>query len=374
MLEILKIPQDNPNDEVVRIISIIANETHVQPNTTVIIEYETTKSLIDQTVNNEGYFYSDIKIGDSLKVGYEYGVISENKLIESEWKKVLEKNRLSNSSLDSFSNLTITKPARELIEKFKIPITNFEGKTIITKEDCENYISNNSNNNWFKDVRKELKERYINVAIIGAGTGAAIVSDILSYSNEFKIIRFYDDQLVGSKLFGIEVKGKISIDEIVSDFNKNDFDAVLVTLGSNPKLRDEIFNKLEESGIKFINAIHPSTIIAKGVELGYGNVIAANCVVGVYSNLGKNNFISSSCVIEHHNILGKSISFGPGVQTSGTVKINDRVKFGTGIFIEPYLEIGSDSVVSSGAIITRNIPHNHLVKLISNIKVIPNSI
>lgn len=374
MLEILKIPQDNPNDEFVKIINIVPNETLIQPNNTVIIEYETTKSLIEHFLNLEGYFYSDIKIGDNLKVGYEYGVVSETKLDQSEWKLFLEKNRAINYTLDNLSNLTITKPAKELIEKYKIPINFFDGKKIITKEDCENYISNNSKEVWYKNIRKELKERYMNIAIVGAGTGAAIVSDILSYSNEYRITRFYDDQLFGSSLFGIEVKGRISINEIVSDFNNNDFDAVLVTLGSNPKLRDDIFNKLDESGVKFINAIHPSTIIAKGVDLGYGNIIAANSVIGVYSCLGKNNFISSSCVIEHHNILGKSISFGPGVQTSGTVKINDRVKFGTGIFIEPYIEIGSDCVISSGSIITRNIPDNHLVKFISNIKVIPNNI
>jgi sugar O-acyltransferase (sialic acid O-acetyltransferase NeuD family) len=374
MIEILKIPQDNPNDEFVKILNVISNETLIQPNTTVIIEYETTKSLIEHVLNIEGYFYTDIKPEDKLKVGYEYGIISGTKLNQSEWQTILENSRISNSLIDNFSKYTITKPAKELIEKYKIPINYFEGKKIITREDCENYINNGSNKFWYKNIRQELREKYTKIAIIGAGTGAAIVTDILSYSNEYRISCFYDDQLVDSELFGIKVKNKISIDDIVADFKNNIFDAAIVTLGSQPKLRDDIFNSLEELGVKFINAIHPSTIIAKGVELGYGNVIAANSVIGVYANLGKNNFISSSCVIEHHNILGKSISFGPGVQTSGTVKINDRVKFGTGIFIEPYLEIGSDSVISSGSIITRNIPENHIVKFISNIKIIPNNI
>jgi acetyltransferase-like isoleucine patch superfamily enzyme len=48
--------------------------------------------------------------------------------------------------------------------------------------------------------------------------------------------------------------------------------------------------------------------------------------------------------------------------TSGEVRIEDRARLGTGIFVEPKLTIGEGAVVASGAIIVRSVPPNHAVK------------
>jgi acetyltransferase-like isoleucine patch superfamily enzyme len=84
--------------------------------------------------------------------------------------------------------------------------------------------------------------------------------------------------------------------------------------------------------------------------------------MGACAKIGNNNFISAYCSIEHHNELHNHSSFGPGVLTSSKVIIKDRVRFGTGIFIEPHITIGEDSIIASGAIITKDIPSNTLIK------------
>ena len=42
--------------------------------------------------------------------------------------------------------------------------------------------------------------------------------------------------------------------------------------------------------------------------------------------------------------------------TSGLVRIGDRVRLGTGIFVEPHLEIGDGAQVASGAVIVTSVP------------------
>ena len=61
-------------------------------------------------------------------------------------------------------------------------------------------------------------------------------------------------------------------------------------------------------------------------------------------------------------VWGTFVLLVQGVMMSSLVKIGARVKFGTGIFIEPKLVVGSDSIIGSGAILTRDIPHNSIVK------------
>jgi acetyltransferase-like isoleucine patch superfamily enzyme len=48
--------------------------------------------------------------------------------------------------------------------------------------------------------------------------------------------------------------------------------------------------------------------------------------------------------------------------TSGLVRIGDRVRLGTGIFIEPHLELGDGVQVASGAVIVTSVPPGHAVK------------
>jgi acetyltransferase-like isoleucine patch superfamily enzyme len=52
--------------------------------------------------------------------------------------------------------------------------------------------------------------------------------------------------------------------------------------------------------------------------------------------------------------------------TSGGVRIGDRVKFGAGVFVEPLLSIGSDSVVATGVALTRSVPERSIVKTRAN--------
>jgi acyl-[acyl carrier protein]--UDP-N-acetylglucosamine O-acyltransferase len=68
--------------------------------------------------------------------------------------------------------------------------------------------------------------------------------------------------------------------------------------------------------------------------------------------VGNNNFISAMCNIEHHCRVGNHCTFGPSVIFSGGVEVCDEVKFGTGIFAEPFYSFKNRIFVKSGSILT----------------------
>jgi acetyltransferase-like isoleucine patch superfamily enzyme len=61
-------------------------------------------------------------------------------------------------------------------------------------------------------------------------------------------------------------------------------------------------------------------------------------------------------------VLANDISTGPGCLTSGRARLGNRVRLGTGIFMEPGLELGDDVQVASGSVILRSVPADHAVK------------
>ena len=84
----------------------------------------------------------------------------------------------------------------------------------------------------------------------------------------------------------------------------------------------------------------------------------------VVSNIANGtNVISNKTVILE--LEGSKTVYEYRAETSGNVKIGNTNRFGTGIFIEPFLEIGNTCIISSGSIITTNISNNSTVKLIS---------
>ena len=365
-MKIQKINRDNANDSEVTVVEIIKNGEKVKEDNTTVIEVETTKAIIEQYPDCSGYFYSDVKVDDVVEIGYNYAIISDVELEEKEWLNFLKKSRKKTEVKIESSNQVITKPALKLINENKIPLESFSGIETVTRQHCLDIIQGSSQSN----KRIELTSKLERVAVIGAGTGGTIVYDILSRDSSKNVVHFYDDNLKGKSIFGIPILDKINSKTIIESYKRDEFDSVVVTLGSNVDLKDKIYQELKSANLKFTNAIHPSAIIAYGINLGQGNIVAANVVIGAFTSLGENNIFSSSCVIEHHNTVGVSNSFGPNVVTSGTVKIGNKILFATGIFIEPYLSIGSNSIISSGSIITSDVKDNVIVKNIVNSKIV----
>ena len=119
---------------------------------------------------------------------------------------------------------------------------------------------------------------------------------------------------------------------------------------------------LTARGIKFTNVIDPSVSLRSYVRIGTGNVIMANCFFALGVSLGDNNFFASHTVVEHHSTVGSHCAIGPRCTTSGRVQIGDRVRFGMHVAVEPYLKIGSDSVVASGITLTSHVAERTIVK------------
>lgn len=371
--EYIVVPKEHANDFEVQVVSVINGGANVTSNLSILAEFEGSKAVTEFISPHSGIFYPFCKAGDKVKVASLFGIVSQKHLKPEEIDEIKSNfNMLEDRNfeeIDQAISSIVTAPALELMKRHGLSLKDFGEMPVIKKNDVEKYLARNDVNLRIKS-RPEFDEKIERVVIIGAGTGGLIAADIISRQSVARIIGFYDDDDSFNSLLGFPILGKINSKKIYEDFKSGLFDAVLITLGSRVDLRDKLFDELIALGLRFHNAIHPSCIIASHVDLGVGNLIAANTVIGAFANLGKNNFISSSCVIEHHNKLGKSCSLGPGVMFSGTVSIEDRIVFGTGVFVEPYLTIGSDCVISSGSIITKDIPKNSVVKSHSIIKIV----
>jgi acetyltransferase-like isoleucine patch superfamily enzyme len=200
------------------------------------------------------------------------------------------------------------------------------------------------------------------IALIGAGLGATQVIDILATDTSKRAVAIVDDdhERWGGRVAGVPVVG--GTQQLREHYDEGRFESTVVCISTSVPARTRFRQLCGELGIPLANAIHPTARICAEVEIGAGNVVCAFCHLGVGTRIGDNNFLSAYNSFDHHNVLGSDISTGPGCMTSGLVHIGDRARFGTGIFVEPHVEIGAGVQVASGAVIVSSVPAEHAVK------------
>ena len=200
------------------------------------------------------------------------------------------------------------------------------------------------------------------IALIGAGLGATQVIDILQAAESGTAVAIADDDTSrwAAEVMGVPVVG--GFERLVSLFEEGAFDAAIIAISTSVPARARLREALGAHGIPLANAIDPTARIAAGVTFGTGNVVCAFCHFGVDTVVGDNNFLSAYNSFDHHNRLGSDSSTGPACATSGLVHLGDRVRLGTGIYVEPHVELGDDVQVASGSVIVASVPAGHVVK------------
>lgn len=132
----------------------------------------------------------------------------------------------------------------------------------------------------------------------------------------------------------------------------------ILLLTSDNKTR---FNQMEacrKYGFELVSAIHPTVTILPEAKIAPGVWINAGCIIGYKAEIEPGVIINTGAQIDHHNVLKKCCQVDPGVVTAGNVTLWDRCHVHTGSVIVNRIEIGADTIIGAGAVVTENIPPN----------------
>ena len=196
------------------------------------------------------------------------------------------------------------------------------------------------------------------IVIIGVGGFGREVKTLIDQINQINpqyiIDGFYDDaENLESFYNGIKFLGNIDeLNEITEQT------AVVLGIG-DPKIKSKIINKLTNPNLVFPALIHPSAIVGNDdIKIGMGTIIAAGCIVTCNIKLGNFVTLNLSCTVGHDTIIKDYSSFMPSVNISGEVIVHENVYVGTGAKIINQLEIGANTIIGAGAVVSKTIPAN----------------
>jgi acetyltransferase-like isoleucine patch superfamily enzyme len=327
---------------------------------------ETSKAVIEVYSYDSGILVHHAAMGSTVFTGDLLASIAKDVDEANEIKMSLsinsEKLDSQKSNLNDLikkTSIVFTDKALELIEKNKIEKEYFEGLELVIAKDVMEKIETKAKPEF---TENSIFAQCKRVLIITAGIGSMQVVDILLNDPFIRVIGFVDDNVAlrNKIIFGIPVIG--SCNDIFTLYKDGKFDSAIVGFTANISIRKKLYEECIAIGINMINAIDPTARINRGCDFGGGNIICSHVHIGIETVLGDNNFISANSSIDHHNHWGSHIMTGPNCVTSGLVVIENQVRFGTGVFVEPRLKIGAGSIISSGVILTSSVPKEHIVK------------
>lgn len=340
------------------------NGTHVEKNQVIAIA-ETTKTTIDVLATDSGVLYHVAPENGFAGTGEPIGFISSAADFSVEC--ALAELREAKQKIEK----PWTKKAELVANKLSINIEDLArqlGRTV-TEADVLGYNANDCDLRDLTDDKYPATRRERVLLIGGGGGGGTLAVDAIQRTTHQRAVGILDNNaaLHGKTMLGVPVLGANNMAKHL--YEEGFFDAAIIIVTANIEEREHMFNELCGQGIPFTNVIDTSVEVRTNVTMGTGNLIMANGFLAACVTLGDNNFLASHTCIEHHSIIGSHCTFGPRSTTSGAVVVGDKVKFGMGVLIEPYLTIGSHSLIPSGAVVTTPIPENSVLKMQNSYKI-----
>ena len=166
------------------------------------------------------------------------------------------------------------------------------------------------------------------IIIGGLGTSMVIADQIydahIRYGEDVEVIGLaLDGRSEGETLCGYPIL--CDIKDVYNKYCKYDDVKLIYALHRPDRIRERTqllysFNFPIEA---FCNFVHPSVMLAHTAEIGYGNVILANCVINHGAKLGNFNTINSCTLIGHDTTVGNNNFFAAHVVTSSAITIGD---------------------------------------------------
>lgn len=353
----ITIPTIDVNDTMCKITNInFTNGGNIKSDD-VLLSLETTKVNEDILAPEAGIVQYCVTKDESIKFGKIACLIFKNINEYQDYNSSKEEK-----TVNIFDEIKFTAKAQEFVKQYSIDLNLYKDQLKnrgVIKVDKLKQIVNVGNN---KNIYDEVISNRIRVVIIGGGRGGEVVADILLEHPQYEVIGFVDDNpRENFNFYGIKII-HTNLMEFPHSFDREKYDAVIISIASDLNFRKKIFVEYSKNGIKFISAIDKTAKIGRNTKIGDGNIIGANTYIGTSTIIGDNNWIAASVNIDHHNIIADNNLFGPNFSSAGIVKVGSENKFGANSSISNYIEVGNRNIIMNNIALYSNKTNNNVIK------------
>jgi acetyltransferase EpsM len=205
------------------------------------------------------------------------------------------------------------------------------------------------------------------VIIGGMGNGtvaASTVADINAVRTEWEIVGFLND-FETEPINGIPVLGKV--DYATAQPLLEDDDVYFLYTLISAKLNFRFLHKLTDLQIpleRFATIIHPTAVVSRFAEVGYGVSIHPFVNVGPNVTVGNHVQVFAQSLLGHNAVLANYAYVANNACVGAHVHLKEGAYLGTNCSLLENVTIGEWALVGMAAVILRDVPSR--TKMVGN--------
>lgn len=357
----IRAERNSSSDESLEVVDVLVTKGATVSPHSAVIELEGAKAVFELEATAAGFFYPLVTPGEIVDVGAYIAAVSTEELAEvptppADLESPSSSGELEQKAQGFTSKVNVSDAARKLAEEHGIDLNSFVEPFITEQLVRSRFTSAVS-------AKPDSSLFITKVGLLGGGNGAIQLREAALTNSRLALVGVFDDSQNSLVALGVPTLGGLNAADILTAFSGGVIDGIAIAISTRMDLRKKWSEFAKENKIPLISVIHSGAFIAQSASIADGALIMDSARVGAFSTIQENVFLSAFVDVEHHCTVGANTTFGPGVFLSGGVHVGKEVVFGTQIAVEPSLSIGSNSVISSGSVITQNIPEGSIVKV-----------
>lgn len=194
------------------------------------------------------------------------------------------------------------------------------------------------------------------LGIYCAGGFGGVVYELAQQLNNWESICFIDDGIVAEDFPHPIFK----YDEFKKSYSQ-DMAEIIIASGE-PRVRDVLFNKVNNDGYQLPNLISEKASFGKFKKLGKGNILLDfSYFSGSGLSIGNNNIFMPFSLVSHNCVVHDHVVVSGSANINGGTILEDRVYVGSGSIIREMVKIGADSIIGMGSVVTKNVENNSVM-------------
>lgn len=208
-------------------------------------------------------------------------------------------------------------------------------------------------NSFARNSKGAIQLKNCRLLIYGAGGLGRQVYELAKRNNDAKWseMLFLDDACGGRKEFhGTEV---MTMEEALDAYPLDELEGIVAV--GEPSVREKLYNKLLQNGIRVATVIDKTARIANRVQIGAGSIVCEFTTLHPGVNVGGNTLIQPFAALGHDVQVGNHAVLSAYCSPGGHCKFGDRSFMGMHSVILQGLSVGEDAIVSMGAVVFRDV-------------------
>lgn len=193
--------------------------------------------------------------------------------------------------------------------------------------------------------------------IFWGGTGQAKVMRPIVENSGSRVVAVFDDTVDLTPPFpDIPLyRGRESFNSWIAAEQRDDL-GFCVTIG-NPhgRIRLSLSEMLKAEGLSCLSVVHPTACIAPNAIVGEGCQIHAGAIIGPEVRIGRQCIVNTKASIDHECVIEDGVEISPGATLCGLVHVAVNGWVCAGATILPRCNIGADSIVGAGSVVTEDV-------------------